>query len=97
MLAQAQHAPRLLDTVGYSAPTEQPVCVLPNGIELHRWPSKYLTDEVRALVSLFTFHEAGVPLVSGALASWPAWLADAVRVLGSETRAHARWSEVARG
>ena len=52
--------PSLLDQVGWNAPTVEPFAHLPNGRGLHRWPTRYLTDEVRAFVPLHDLHRTGL-------------------------------------
>lgn len=93
----ATYTPEVLDRVGWTAPTPEPVVTLPNGRALHRWPTRYLSDEVRAVAPLHRLHRARLPLLDGPALAWPAWLVDALATLDLETDAHDRHREVSRG
>ena len=93
----AEHLPGVLDEMGWNAPTVEPVATLPNGRALHRWPTKYLTPEVHALVRLFGLHREGLPLLDGPVMGWPAWLVDAIGFMGAEQRTFDARQEAAHG
>lgn len=95
-MRSAAYTPEVLDHVGWNAPTAEPVLTL-NGRALHRWPSLYVTDEVRSLMPLSRLHRSRLPLLDGAVMGWPAWLVDALAMVDQETDARDRHREVSRG
>lgn len=80
LMAAARYTPEVLDHMGYSRDTVEPLVTLPNGVALHRWPPKYLTPAVRTFVTLHRTAR-GRALADGGVLAWPNWLADATAYL----------------